>query len=554
MALKNISFSNSIIKLYRTLIPDKIDIGVIYMYSILAGLVQLSLPLGIQSIINFVMAGSISTSIIVLIGLVVFGVFINGLLQVQQLQILEKIKQKLFVRYSLEYGERIPKLNIEKLDGEYLPEMANKFFDNISLQKALDKLLIDLPAALIQVLLGLSLLAFYHPVFIGFGIILLFIVFSYIRFTSSQGLNTAIAASGYKYDTAAWLQEIARTIKSFKFSKNTALHIYKTDKIVSSYLKSRTSHFRILLSQYWSLIYFKVIITAAMLIVGAYLLLEQQINVGQFIAADIVIISIIGSIEKLISNLDTVYDALVSVEKLSILAEAEKEQSGTITLPPTPQGLEVSFNNINFCYSDGELVLRNLNFSVAKGEIILLKGEAGAGKSTVLRLLTGAFKNYEGSILINCIPIANYDLQSLRQSIGILLGNQDIFEGSIMQNLTMGNEKIVFENILELTNILGLDQYINSRKEGFDTILTPIGSNLPKAVRKNILLMRALLGDNRLILLKEPFDHLNKDQINETFNYIRRSRATVIIASRMGNIKEYFDKVFRMENGTIPVK
>ncbi len=280
MTYKNISLSKAIVKLNNILLLDRKDIVVIYMFALLAGFVQLSLPLGRQSIINFVMAGTISTSIIVLIAMVVFGVFINGLLQIKQLQIIEKVKQKLFVRYSMEFGDRLPKLNIEKLDKEYLPEMVNRYFETISLQKGLDKLLIDLPAALIQVVLGLILLAFYHPVFIAFGLLLLFIVLVIIRFTSPQGLVTAMLASSFKYGVAAWLQEVARTVKTFKYTKGTSLHIQKTDGLVSSYLESRTQHFKILLTQFWSLISFKVIITAAMLTLGSYLLVNQQINIG----------------------------------------------------------------------------------------------------------------------------------------------------------------------------------------------------------------------------------------------------------------------------------
>ncbi|MEJ7828758.1 MAG: ATP-binding cassette domain-containing protein, partial [Segetibacter sp.] len=408
MTYKNISLSKAIAKLNSILLLDRKDIVVIYLFALLAGFVQLSLPLGIQSIINFVMAGTISTSIIVLIAMVVFGVFINGLLQIKQLQIIEKVKQKLFVRYSMEFGDRLPKLNIEKLDKEYLPEMVNRYFETISLQKGLDKLLIDLPAALIQVVLGLILLAFYHPVFIAFGLLLLFIVLAIIRFTSAQGLVTAMQASGYKYGVAAWLQEVARTVKSFKYTKGTSLHIQKTDDLVSSYLESRTQHFKILLTQFWSLISFKVIITAAMLTLGSYLLVNQQINIGQFIAADIVIIAIIVSIEKLITNLDSVYEALVSVEKLNMITEAEKEQSGTLSLPYKNEGVAIQFSNVSFAYSNEIPVLNNINFTIAKGQIVKLKGVSGAGKSTVLRLLTGAYTNYKGSILIDGIPIANY--------------------------------------------------------------------------------------------------------------------------------------------------
>ncbi|MEO7523878.1 MAG: ATP-binding cassette domain-containing protein, partial [Ferruginibacter sp.] len=396
---KPILITTSLARLNRILMLDGKDITVIYMFAILAGLVQLSLPLGIQSIISFVMAGSISTSLIVLIAMVVCAVFVNGLLQIRQLQIIEKVKQKLFLRYSLEFGDRLPKLNIEKLDKEYLPEMVNRYFETMSLQKGLDKLLIDLPAAVIQVTLGLVLLAFYHPVFIAFGLLLLFIVLIIIRVTSPKGLETAMLASAYKYGVAGWLQELARTVKSFKYTKGTSLHIQKTDELVSNYLDSRTKHFKILLTQFWSLVSFKIIITAAMLIVGAYLLVNQQINIGQFIAADIVIIAIIGSIEKLITNLDSIYDALVSVEKLSDITEAEKEQSGNLTLPSENVGVTIQFNNVSFAYSDKIPVLNNINFNISEGQIVHLKGVSGSGKSTILRLLTGAFTNYSGNIM-----------------------------------------------------------------------------------------------------------------------------------------------------------
>ncbi len=550
MQNKEISIIKSIAKLNNILLLDRKDIGVIYMFALLAGFVQLSLPLGIQSIINFVMAGTISTSIIVLIAMVVFGVFINGLLQIRQLQIIEKVKQKLFVRYSMEFGDRLPKLNMEKLDKEYLPEMVNRYFETASLQKGLDKLLIDLPAATIQVILGLVLLAFYHPVFIAFGLLLLLIVVLIIRVTSPQGLATAMQASGYKYGVAGWLQELARTVKSFKYTKGTSLHIKKTDELVSNYLDSRTKHFKILLIQFWSLVSFKIIITAAMLIVGAYLLVNQQINIGQFIAADIVIIAIIASIEKLIVNLDAVYEALVSVEKLSAVTEAEKEQSGSLLLPSKNEGVAIQFSNVSFAYSNEMPVLNNINFVIDKGQTVQLKGVSGAGKSTVLRLLTGAYTAYNGSILIDGIPAANYEVQSLRHLTGILLGSQDIFHGTLLQNITLGNKGISIEEVTKLAGISGLHTFIQSCKDGYDTVLQPVGNKLSNNVRKNILLMRALLGEHRLLLLEEPFDHLEQPFKNNIIQYIKEYKAaTVLIASHDEQLSTYCDKVFVITQG-----
>ncbi len=541
---KTVSITKSISKLHNLLMLDRRDIVVVYIFALLAGLVQLSIPLGIQSIINFVMAGTLSTSIVVLIGMVVFGVAINGLLQIRQLQIIEKLKQKLFVRYSLEFGDRIPRLNIEKLDKEYLPELVNRYFETVSLQKGMDKLLIDLPAASIQVVLGLIILAFYHPFFIGFGLFLLVIVLAIIRFTSKKGLSTALLASKYKYGVAAWLQDVARTVKTFKYAKGTSLHLVKTDELVGKYLAARTDHFKILVTQFWSLISFKVVITAAMLILGSYLLINQQINIGQFIAADIIILSIIASIEKLIVNLDSIYEAMVSVEKLGKITEAEKEYSGSLILPAKREGVSIEFKDVSFAYINEQPVLNNVNFSISSGQMVQLKGVSGAGKSTVLRLLTGAFTSYSGSVLIDGIPAANYELQSLRHLTGILLGSQDIFNGTLLQNITMGSDEISIDEVTELAEIVGFTSFVQSHKEGYDKMLLPVGLKLSNRDRKNILLMRALLGEHRMLLLESPFDHLQEPFRRNTISYINKNKkVTVLIASEDEELGNYCDQV-----------
>ncbi len=538
--------------LFAILRLDKKDISSIYFFALMAGLISLTLPLGIQTIISFVMAGSISASIVVLIVIVVVGVFLNGLVQLRQMQVIEKVEQKIFTRYTLEFSDRLPKLNIEKLDNYYLPELVNRFFDTASLAKGIEKILLDVPAAVIQIVFGLILLAFYHPVFIGFGAILIFIVIIIIRFTSPQGLATSLRASDYKYAIAGWLEEMARVIKSFKYTKSTSLHMKKSDELITNYLEARTSHFKILLLQFWSLVTFKIIITAAMLIVGAVLLVDQQINVGQFIAADIVILAIISSVEKLIASLDKVYDTLTSIEKLNKVIESEIEHGGSIVLPNNNNGVSIQFTNVNFSYNQNQQVLQNINLSIIQGSFVCIAGESGSGKSSLLRLLTGAFKNFEGSILIDDVPISNYNLNSLRSQTGILLSQQDIFQGTLMENITMGNEEVSADEVAELTEKTGLKDFIQSNKQGFDTILDPLGKRLPSKVRQNILLMRALLGKHRLLLLEEPFSHLDQKQKEAVLSFLKNDKlATIIITSEDESVAAGCDMVIKLENGKI---
>ena len=539
-------------KILELLKLDKKDVSSIYAFAILAGILSLAMPLGIQTIIGFVLAGSISTSIVILIFLVVAAVLLYGLLQVRQLQLTEKIQQKLFVRYSLEFADRLPKMNIEKLDAYYLPELVNRFFDTVSLQKAVEKLLLDVPAAIIQIFFGLILLSLYHPVFIGFGAVLTLIVYLIMRYTLPAGFQKSIEASNMKFATAAWLEEMARVIKSFKYSRGTNLNIRKTDGIVTDYLEARTSYFKVLLTQYWSLIIFKVVITAAMLIVGAVLLVDQQINIGQFIAADFVIISIIGSVEKLILNMDKVYDILTSVEKLSKVTESEVEVQGTVMLSDSQNGVSVLFENVGFTYGNNVKALNSLNLNIVPGDKVCIMGESGSGKSTILRLLTGAFTNFTGSILLDGMPIGNYNLNSIRSQTGILLSQQDIFNGTIWENITMGSEEIRYEEVTDLVNRCGLTSFVQSLPKGYDTVLDPTGKRLNSKIRQDILLLRALLGKKRLLLLEEPLNFLERKYKKNIQDYIfSEENATVLIATNDADTAARCNKIIYLQDGVV---
>ena len=538
-------------KLVAILQLDKKEVSAIYIYAILAGLVQLVTPLGIQSIIGFVMAGALSTSIVVLITVVVLGVFLNGLFQIRQLQIIEKIKQKIYTRDALSFADKIPHLNIEKLDNYYLPELVNRFFDTITLQKGIEKILLEIPAAFIQILFGIILLSLYHPVFIAFGIVLVVLLYVILATTLPKGFTKNLLASDYKYKTAAWLQELARVVKTFKYAKKTSLHIEKTDELVSNYLIARTSYFKILLTQFWSLVAFKIIITAAMLIVGVYLLLNQQINIGQFIAADIVILAVISSVEKLILTLDKAYDTLTAIEKLDKIKSAELESAGNETIAGS-NGMKIDFKNVSFNYPNGKNVLNEINVEIQSGEKVLIVGNSGSGKSTLLRLLTGTFTNFSGAIRINNVALGSYAIDSLRSNTGVLISQQDIFQGTIRDNITMGDSGVTNEELYQLTKSTGLESFIGELEIGFDTDIDPAGKKLPEKIKQGILLARALFSRKTLLLLENPFDGLDATAIESVREMMAKlENVTMLVTAGSNSHQEIFDKIIYLQNGSI---
>jgi ABC-type bacteriocin/lantibiotic exporter with double-glycine peptidase domain len=551
MTYKKISPIVAARKLVAILQLDKKEVSAIYIYAILAGLVQLVTPLGIQSIIGFVMAGALSTSIVVLIVVVVLGVFLNGLFQIRQLQIIEKIKQKIYTRDALSFAQKIPHLNLEKLDTYYLPELVNRFFDTINLQKGIEKILLEIPAAFIQILFGIILLSLYHPIFIAFGIVLVLILYIILATTLPKGFTKSLLASDYKYKTAGWLQELARVVKTFKYGEKTSLHIEKTDDLVSNYLVARTSYFKILLTQFWSLVVFKIIITAAMLIVGVYLLLNQQINIGQFIAADIVILAVISSVEKLIQTLDKAYDTLTAIEKLDKIKSAELESAGSEKIS-TINGIKIDFKNVSFSYPNGKSVLNDISIDISEGEKVLIVGNSGSGKSTLLRLLTGTFTNFTGSIRINNIAIGSYSIDSLRSNTGVLISQQDIFQGTIRDNVTMGDTSITNEELYNITKVTGLETFIQELEIGFDTAIDPAGKKLPEKIKQGVLLARALLSKKSLLLLENPFDGLESNTIENVKALMAKlENVTMLLTAGSHSNEEIFDKIIYLENGSV---
>lgn len=531
---------------------ERAEIWSIYFYAIMYGLVQLTLPLGIQSIISFVLGGSLSTSIVLLIIVVIIGVFIAGLLQVNQMKIIEKIEQQLFVRYAFRYADILPKLNLSNINNNYLPELVNRFFDTVSLQKGISKLLLDIPTATIQILFGLILLSFYHPAFIFFGILLLIVLYLILRTTGNRGLETSMEKSSYKYYTAAYLQEIGRAIISFKFSRNKKLHLRSIDAHTTNYLKSSTNHFKVLLFQYWTLIGLKVLITAAMLIVGSYLLLHQQLNIGQFIAAEIVILLVINSVEKLIVNLDLVYEVLTSVEKLSMVTEKPEEEEGNHVLK-TSNGLRVKAKSVDFSYDGKSQVLKDINFEINSGEKVSVVGDYNSGKSTLLKLICGLYQVSDGSILINDVPIDNYTIGDIRSKVSTFFDDRDeLFFGSIKDNICMG-EEVPFEKLDKLSKVLNLKEFIDSNKQGYEYMLKPTGHGLSSVTAKKILLMRALVSESPLILLENPWSGLQANVASDLRNYILNdlTNSTVIIITSDDIFVDKCGKVLKLENGTI---
>lgn len=532
---------------------DKRDIKQIFYYAIFAGIVALTLPLGIQAIINLIQGAQVSTSWIILVILVTIGVAFQGILQLMQVRILENIQQKIFTRSSFEFAYRFPKIKWSELRNYYPPELANRFFDTLTVQKGLSKILLDFPAAILQILFGLILLSLYHPFFIIYGLLLVIMVYVVFNFTARKGLATSLNESRKKYAVAHWLQEIARSLTSFKLSGRTSLAMERNNELTESYLEARESHFKILMVQFIQMIGFKVLVTAGLLLIGGLLVLNQEMNIGQFVAAEIIILLVINSVEKLVTGLESFYDVLTSLEKIGQVVDKELEnQEGTNPFE-NEMSTTLVMDSVTYTSSDGKKIINAIDLKLTQKERIFIGGPLGSGKTTLLRLLAGIIVPTSGGIYVNNHSFQGMRINSYRSQVGQVLPNQMPFEGTIHENITFGNPDISMEKIYTVIKTVGLEDFVRKQPKGIQSFILSQGQKIPHAVSKRILLARAIVHDPKILLLKdaiEYFDEKEAAQIMEFLTHPDRSWL-LIVSSQNKNWKKYCTKNISLHNGKI---
>lgn len=531
ISIMNKDVSKPYERFWALLKPDSKDISDIYLFAIIGGLLSLGLPLGIQAIINFIQAGKVSTSWFLLVGLVVSAIGFSGYMNIAQLRITENLQQRIFTRSALEFATRIPKIQLRELLLRYAPEWTNRFFDTLTIQKGISKLLIDFTAASLQILFGLILLSFYHPFFIIFGFALLLLLILIFRMTAKRGFVTSLDESKYKYKVANWLEEVARNRLTFKHLGNNGILLKRSDTYLQGYLKSRDAHFKVLVQQYKYLIGFKMLIALALLIIGGLLVLSQQMNIGQFVAAEIIIVLVLNSVEKLIVSLEMVYDVLTAIEKIGEITDLPLDSEEGIELQKVPAlAIEVSELEYQTSWSQTPL-LANLSCRFEAGKFYHIQDFEGNKAQGLFLMITAMALPNKGQVLINGIPTSNLNVDTLRTQIASLSHHDQLIYGTVLENITMGRNCDISQ-VMELAAAIGLDHKVLALTDAYQTVLNPEASTLDRQLITLVLLCRALIANPAVILWDTHTHYLSNTTLESVLKYLTDAyKGTLLLAS-----------------------
>jgi len=542
-------------RLLRLFFAERRLILYIYLYAVVSGGLSLLLPLLVQTIFTYVQTMVWVTGVTTLLILVALVLGAGLTIRLAQYILTEIFQRRLFLHATLGAAYRIPRWPFHEVLTKNLPALVNRYFEIFTLEKNLGKLLLDVPASFLTLGLSLILLAFYAPVFAFIMLIITGIVTFLISQSFSQTLYNKKKVSDEKYAMASWLEEIARALLTFKLAGLPPYLSKRTQTHEEDYLTARHKYFKSLLFQKTVLYVYEGLLALSLLGGGAYLVVNKQLSLGQFVASELVLFLMLGAVQTLVANLDALYDALVGIDKLNQLFQVPEEKTLGARLIGKASGLHIRVSNLSVA-GFKNYILRDISFTIEPGEKVCLTGFSGSGKTTLLYTIYGLNQDYSGNVLINGLSLRDIDLVELRSVIGEALGLEQIIEGTVWDNLTMNAPNASWEEVLSLCEVLGLREEIEALPEGFYTKLSAQGVGLLRGFALHrILLVRALLAHPKLLIVDDIIPTVAPETRVNIYRYLLSPEQpyTAIVVSMNPKVMSLCNKVIFLDQGRLVV-
>lgn len=480
------------------------DLIVLTVYTLITGLASLAVPLSVQALVNTIAQGIFLQPLVVLALLVLGFMLFAGLLRLLQLSLVEVLQQRVFARIALRLAHSLPRIRDVALSDEYGPELVNRFFDVLTIQKALSKLLLDGLAYVLTACGGLVLMAFYSRYLFGFDLLVVGFTVIVLFVFGYGGLRSSIQESVMKYRVAHWLQELARCHTSMKMSASRDYLLHRADLMVVDYVQARKAHFRVLCRQAAGNYLFQAVASAGVLAIGGWLVIQKELTLGQLVASQLIVVSVLSAVDKLVKQSEQVYDLLTGLDKVGHVTDLPTERQGGAPLP-IRSGATLSCRDVHFSYREGREILQGVDLSVPAGGRVAITGASGVGKSTLAALFCGLSEPSHGSVEINGLDVRDADLESLRSGVSLVTDGDEIFDGTIEENITLGRPELSHEDVRRALDIAQLTADIGKMPQGIKTSLVSGGQNLSRGQRQRLLIARAVVDNPQLLILDEAF-------------------------------------------------
>ena len=537
-------------RLVALLRPELRDLWAVLVFSIVVGLLSLASPIAVEALVNTVAFGRFLQPVVVLAFLLLTFLGFSSGLRALLAYMAEIVQRRLFVRVVEDLAYRLPRVRREAFDHVHGPELLNRFFEVVTVQKVVASLLLDLLTLILQALVGMVVLAFYHPFLLGFDLLMLAHIAVTIFVLGRGSVKTAIDESKAKYAVADWLQELARHATAFKMQAGYQFALDRADQLAVEYLDARKRHFRVLMRQILFSLALQALAATTLLGLGGWLVIGGQLTLGQLVAAELIVSAIVGSFAKLGKHLEGFYDLMASMDKLGHLFDLPTERHDKLFHLRQGEPAAVAIHSVSFAYASNRQVLRDFSLNLQPGERVSLAGPPGTGKSTLFDLLCGLRQPESGHLELDGIDLRELRPDSLREHLA-LARTVEIFSGTIDENVHLQRPHVTAADVREALSAVGLADEILQLPEGLNTILQPSGSPLTGSQAVRLMLARAIVGRPRLLLVDGLLDGLPDTVLPDVIEHLTRPSTpwSLLVISGRREVLDRCQRVVRLPTG-----
>lgn len=533
---------------WNLLRPEKSDMGIILVFAFVAGVLSLATPIAVESLVDTVAFGQLLQPVVILAVLLFGFLAFAGAMQAIQTFIVEMIQRRLFARVSADLAFRLPRTAGGAAGAAYGPELINRFLDVATLQKATATLLTDGISIVLATIVGMTVLAFYSPWLLGFDLVLLVVVIAGLYLLGRGAIKAAIMESKLKYKLTAWYEDIMRCQNGFKSSGGAAFANDRASVLTSQYLGYRQKHFGVFFRQIIFVLMLQAIAGTILLGVGGWLVIQGDMTIGQLVAAELIVATILGSLAKLGKHLESFYDVVAAVDKLGVLFDLPVERlDGVLTLPPG-DGVRIELLNIKHP-KGGPTLGKGFDAEIRAGERVAVLGGSGSGKSTLLRMLYGVDKPSTGHIEIEDTDPRDLRPDVLRDHVG-MAAQIELFEGTIADNVHFHRPGLTSGDVRTALFEVGLLDYVLELPQGLDTPINASGGVLCRSHQELLMIARAIACRPRLILIDGLLDSLPDDELRLVIDSLNDPARTwtLIVATGRLDVANLLERILPLGN------
>lgn len=545
----------SLSRFFSLLAPQKKLLLTIFLASILITVFGILASFYFRFIMDEVVTNSLrGTLTVISIGIIALYLF-KSLLEFFRNHLMLYLSQKLDIPLILGYYQHVLSLPMNFFGTRKIGEIVSRFMDASKIRDAISGATLTIMIDTVMAIVGGIVLYIQSPTLFAIAVILLIlyaiVVFAYnkpIRNINEKIMEENSQVTSYLVESLNGIE----TVKAFNSERKTQ---NETEKLFIRFLKSVFKNGFFSNSQQIITGTIATIGEVIILWVGTVAVLDGKMTMGQLITFNALLAYFLTPIKNLINLQPTMQTAIVAADRLSEILElaSEKDENEEKRLKNISLKQPITISNLDFRYGTRQLVLKNINMTITPGEKIALVGESGSGKTTLVKLLMHFYDWEQGEICFGNYNIKDINLEALRDKIAYISQDIFMFSGTIRENLSLGNENLTMEEIIEACKLSKANEFIEKLPMRYETMLEENGANLSGGQKQRLAIARALLKKPDILIMDEAtsnLDSITEKAIEKTINDLPESITTIIIAHRLSTIMRC-DKIYVMENGQI---